>query len=681
VNINDTALSGSDLEPDRGSGGVYLKQLLGLTQALFEAESSQQMMVLTLAHVERAVALDGVAIWQGEGERARVLARYGRFGPTIPDTLHDLAVPQAYFENLRRNGIIVADRVLPDNFWYFVGAKSTISLLLTAQSQHLLLPAWTGSMLGLSLVRFSESPWTLEQQQFLQLVAQALVAALERHQNTDLWHSLFKLGAGYKVLVDENLNVIDVNLSALRWMGLDLDSIESFRGLPYQETPLAQPLAGQEQMLTECIEQALGGTPASFELDIGLDGRNLVLDCMASPFYDRSGRVSHVLVQGHNISAERLQQRALDKINQARSAFFARLSHELRTPLSVILGHTQLLALDNSDSSLQSILDAGQHMVYLLDELLDLARMDADHLHMSHEALDLAGLLNEVLVMFLPIANQKQLRLLAKQPDELAAVLIEADAQRVRQVLMNLISNAVKFNREGGSIVVSLSIIASNARIEIEDTGLGIENNNIARLFVPFERLGMAHIEGTGLGLVLAKRLVELMNGQIGVSSVLGADSVFWIEFPLLLLPQPQAQQPWPGEAAGYSTAKPVLYVEDDEANRRLLQYLASKNPHIQLECAENLEQALKLLDVRWFSVVVIDLHLPDGSGVEVIRHIRRHDPANRLPVIVTSADAFAQNDPELQELVVQLFLPKPVSAQALLSHIEEYAFEHLSRR
>jgi PAS domain S-box-containing protein len=671
--INDDASFPTALAAP-GSAGFYLERLLALNAALAQAQGQQAIMVAALAQVAEAVALDASAIWRNQGERAQILARWGNLGPVIPPTMRELAVPQVYFENLRQSGMIVADRVTEDNFWYFVGAKSTLSVVLSdtttgtssnnssnnssSESSNNSSSETTIGLLGLSLVRFSEVAWLPEQQQFLRLAAQALVAALERAQNDSLWRGVFSQSADYKVLLDANLHIVDVNQATLQLVGLEQAVVDTFRGLPYQDTPLIKPLMGQEQPLLWHLQQAQRGEKSKFEMEIERHGEKLLLDCVALPLYDSSGQIAHILTQGHDISVERRHQNMLSQVNQARSAFFARLSHELRTPLSVVLGHTQLLALDSNDSSFQSILDAGQHMVYLLDELLDLARMDADHLQINHETLNVADAINEVLVMFLPMATQRQLRLQGHLPADGLPRLIEADGQRLRQVLMNLLSNALKFNRAGGSITVSLFDVllpdqtanqTAKIRIEVRDTGLGMTSEQLLRLFVPFERLGVVDIEGTGLGLALSKRLVELMNGSIGVSSRVGEGSVFWLDFPFINAISLFQKLPLLNGSGVYGDVKPILYVEDDASNRQLLQYLASQRPYISLECAENVSNAIDLLETKQFAVIVLDLHLPDGSGLQVVRYLRQKNTDFSVPIIITSADAFAQNDPELR--------------------------------
>jgi len=360
--------------------------------------------------------------------------------------------------------------------------------------------------------------------------------------------------------------------------------------------------------------------------------------------------------------------------NQAKSAFLSSMSHELRTPLNAILGFAQILASDAMPTTLEQkkefsghILKSGRHLLTLINEILDLAKVEAGAVALAMEAVPLAGILGECRDMIAPLAAGRGIDV--RFPDQPAAV-VRADRTRLKQVLLNLLSNAVKYNRDGGAVVVDCDAAsAQRLRLTVRDTGLGLDPEQVAALFQPFNRLGQERgaQEGTGIGLVVTRRLVELMGGEIGVSSSPGVGSVFWIE-----LARAEAQD---GAAAGEGTSagsaavpaapagapRTLLYVEDNPANLRLVQEIVRFRPDLRLLSAPDGPAGLALARTERPDVVLMDLNLPGMGGFEVLERLRADPAGAAIPVIALSANAMAHDVERGLAAGFDHYLTKPI--------------------
>lgn len=344
--------------------------------------------------------------------------------------------------------------------------------------------------------------------------------------------------------------------------------------------------------------------------------------------------------------------------NQAKSAFLSSMSHELRTPLNAILGFAQILASNDMPTTIEQkkefsghILKSGRHLLTLINEILDLAKVEAGAVQLSMEAVALDEILLECRGMIAPLAAGRGVQV--RFPDEVHAI-VQADRTRLKQVLLNLLSNAVKYNRDGGAVVVDCApTVPARLRLTVQDTGMGMTPDQLAALFQPFNRLGQENgpQEGTGIGLVVTRRLVELMGGEMGVTSSPGVGSVFWIE---LARAEGQAGQaaavalagPAPQEAAGGAVPHTLLYVEDNPANLRLVQEIVRFRSGLRLLSAADGPAGLALAREERPDVVLMDLNLPGMSGFEVLAQMRRDAATAAIPVIALSANAM-QHDIE----------------------------------
>ena len=370
--------------------------------------------------------------------------------------------------------------------------------------------------------------------------------------------------------------------------------------------------------------------------------------------------------------------------NRAKSEFLSRMSHELRTPLNAILGFAQVLEMDSLNpeqrESVGYIVKGGRHLLRLIDEVLDIARIEAGRLAISPEPVPVRDIVREALDLVKPLAAERHVRLLDGGASDAPDQHVLADAQRFKQVLLNFLSNAIKYNREGGTVTLSYSAPApGRLRLEVIDTGPGIPPDGLERLFAPFERLGaeQAGIEGTGLGLALSKRLVEAMGGRLGAESTLGRGSTFWIELavaesPVKRLTRDDLAEPASAGGDGSSKAGIVLYVEDNLSNVQLIKRLLVHRPEVRLLPIMQGQLALDLASQHNPDLILLDLQLPDIPGDEVLRRLRETPETRHIPVIVISADATPGQIDRLRAAGAWQYLTKPFDVKKFLSLLDE---------
>jgi PAS domain S-box-containing protein len=360
-----------------------------------------------------------------------------------------------------------------------------------------------------------------------------------------------------------------------------------------------------------------------------------------------------------------------ERANQAKSEFLTGISHELRTPMNAILGFAQLLELDGLEGeqadSVGQILRAGRHLLELITELLDIARIEAGELALSLEPVKVEDLLVEAVELTRPLAEELGVTM---SMDANGGGYVLADRQRSLQVLLNLLANAVKYNRPDGSVEVKSSRgEGERVNISVRDSGRGIAPEDLERLFVPFERLGVdgATIEGAGLGLALAQRLVEAMGGTLSVSSTVGVGSTFTTALPraddpfeaLEVVPRQRAQQP--------PYAATILYIEDNLANLQLVERMLARQPGLTLLTARQGQLGLELARNRRPDLVLLDLHLPDITGEQVLAELTSTPETAAIPVIVVSAAASKGRVQRLRQRGAHDYLTKPIDLAELL--------------
>jgi len=360
-----------------------------------------------------------------------------------------------------------------------------------------------------------------------------------------------------------------------------------------------------------------------------------------------------------------------DRANMAKSEFLSRMSHELRTPLNAILGFGQLLERQSPTEAQRKrvthILTAGRHLLNLINEVLDISRIEAGNLQLSVEPVNLADALAETLDLTSPMAAEQQIDLtVATSPDD--ASFVHADRQRLKQVLLNLLTNAIKYTPRGGCVIVSYGLSAPGLmRLSIKDTGRGIPAHMLARLFTPFDRLGaeQSSVEGTGLGLALCQRLMQAMHGVIGVNSNIGRGSTFWIEMPIAESPLAKlpAQKRDAAEQAAVSGGQKrrMLYIEDNLSNLTLIEQMLADQPDIELITAMQGKLGFELATKHAPDLILLDLHLPDLPGWEVLAQLKSDLTTAHIPVVVISADATKRQIDRLLAGGAVAYLTKPI--------------------
>jgi signal transduction histidine kinase/ActR/RegA family two-component response regulator len=375
-------------------------------------------------------------------------------------------------------------------------------------------------------------------------------------------------------------------------------------------------------------------------------------------------------------SEERARQ-AAEAANFAKSEFLSRMSHELRTPLNAILGFGQLMELEadtpERKENADHVLKAGRHLLSLINEVLDITGIEAGNLPLSSEPLLVREIAAEVLSLMGPLAASRRISLSCDLPES-PALFVQGDRQRLKQVLLNLTANAVKYNREGGTVTIWCERQESGRiRTYVVDTGPGIAPDKLTRLFTPFDRLGAAQsVEGTGLGLAVSKRLAEAMGGTMGVNSEVGSGSRFWIELPAAASPLDALTEDSPAPAVpltdGARGKRKVLYVEDNLPNLALMQRVLGRREDIELISAMTGGIALDLLRQHHPDMVLLDLHRPDMTGDDVLAYLKRDPHLRDIPVVILSADATPAHIARLLAAGAREYLTKPLELQRLFA-------------
>ena len=373
---------------------------------------------------------------------------------------------------------------------------------------------------------------------------------------------------------------------------------------------------------------------------------------------------------------------AAETANLAKSDFLSGMSHELRTPLNAILGFGQLMESDSpppspaQKASIEQILHAGWYLLDLINEILDLALIESGKLSLSPEPMSLRDVMLECKTMIEPQATKRGIHMTFPEFD--GPYFIDADRTRVKQILINLFSNAIKYNKEDGTVVVGCTASTRDrVRVTVTDSGAGLPPDKLVQLFQPFNRLGQqANIEGTGIGLVVTKRLVELMGGAIGVKSTVGKGSVFWFELVSTAAPRLAAEVETPTSlepgSPGDELLRTLLYVEDNPANLQLVEQLIARRPGMRLLAAADADTGVEIARTRQPDVILMDINLPGISGIEALAILRRDPTTASIPVVALSANAIPRDIEKGLEAGFCRYLTKPIKVHEFMDALDE---------
>jgi PAS domain S-box-containing protein len=492
--------------------------------------------------------------------------------------------------------------------------------------------------------------------------------------------------------------ITDVNNQMEALTGLSRDELigEFFKN--YFTDP-ARAQEGIRRVLSE-------GKVTDYELTARCkDGIETVVSYNATTFYNRDGVLQGVFAAARDVTERKrwdkvLQENTLEletakaiaeKANLAKSDFLSSMSHELRSPLNAILGFAQLIESDTpgptpaQKASIDQILHAGWFLLELINEILDLAVIESGRLALSLEAVSLPEVLIECQAMIEPQAQKRGISMAFPKFD--APCYIKADRTRLKQVIINLLSNAIKYNQVGGKVVVDYALSTDGRmRITVRDTGAGMSPAMLAQLFQAFNRLGKeaSGEEGTGIGLVVSKRLVELMQGVIGAESIVGVGSVFWIELIHDLNPHAEyikaasTSMPTSPIAAG-SRTRLLLYIEDNPANLKLIEQLIARYPDLRLITAQNGNDGIELARRCVPDVILMDINLPGINGIEAMKIIRLDPVIAHIPIVAVSANAIPRDIEKGLEAGFFRYLTKPIKVNEFVDTLA-VALEHTEK-
>ena len=419
------------------------------------------------------------------------------------------------------------------------------------------------------------------------------------------------------------------------------------------------------------------------------DGTEFPIEISLSPLETKA----RTLVSGsiRDITERRQVEAALtnakfeaEKANLAKSDFLSSMSHELRSPLNAILGFAQLMEsgspppTPSQSASIEQILQGGWYLLELINEILDLAVIESGRLSLSLEAVSLAEVMLDCQAMIEPQAQKRGIQMTFPQLNN--PWFVQADRTRVKQVLINLLSNAIKYNQAGGTVVVACSASTQERIcIRVTDTGAGLPADKLAQLFQPFNRLGQeaSAEEGTGIGLVVTKRLVELMGGVIGVESTVGVGSAFWIELiaaatPHVLAGIADSTASPLAQALNDAPVRTLLYVEDNQANLKLVEQLIARRPDMHLLSAADGHLGIEMARAFQPEVILMDINLPGISGIEALKMLREDPTTAHIPVVALSANAIPRDIVKGLEAGFYRYLTKPIKVGELLDTLDE---------
>lgn len=397
------------------------------------------------------------------------------------------------------------------------------------------------------------------------------------------------------------------------------------------------------------------------------------------------------ITESHLYEQAQQAQRAAETANKAKSEFLSRISHELRTPLNAVIGFAQILQretqpplTDRQGRMIQQIEQAGQHLLNMITDVLDVSRAESGNMALNLDAVNACHIAQTCVDMLRDQAHQAGVMLVLKTPA--FALMVRADKTRLKQVLLNLLSNAIKYNRSEGLVELVLEVRDQTVQFSVRDTGIGLSEHQMRHLFEPFNRLGkeFSNTPGTGIGLLISKKLIHMMGGHLNVTSAPDQGSTFSFSLPRQGdSSKPDALEPFNEPVAqALKLAGPdqvsygeraVLYVEDIATNCEIMSGILAFRPQIDLSFADSLEQARQLIAAHRYDLILLDMQLPDGHGLELLRALRQQPETQTTPVLIVSADATEEASAKARQSGAQDYLRKPLDVLKTLALVDQY--------
>ena len=488
-------------------------------------------------------------------------------------------------------------------------------------------------------------------------------------------------------LFDEQDRVVMVNSAARQLLGQDLGS--TIVGLPFAELLSRALGTGVFDFSNESRDAFLARWLAYHRDPHGVlevrtgAGRYLRVTERRTAEQGTVAMIADITDDVQHADELRTAREIAESASAAKSEFLSSMSHELRTPLNAILGFAQLLERDRKNpldtrqlERLQHVLRGGEHLLKLIDDVLDLSKIEAGGITMSLEPVSPLPVIREVVATLEPLASQSEIRFSAVPEGPLPTVV--ADRTRLSQILMNFGSNAIKYGRAGGWVELRVSSTPRRLRITVADNGLGIPADKRHKIFEPFQRAGQeaGPIEGTGIGLTISKRLAELMKGSVGFASKAGSGSEFWIELPVdvaaEVTPAPRVHEAVRDIPLASGERHLVVYVEDNPSNIAFMKDLFGDLSHLELVTAPTAEIGLALIRARQPRIVIMDVNLPGMSGIDAVAHLKASPETSHIPVIGLSAAALLRDTSRAKDSGFYRYLTKPVKVAELMATIDE---------
>jgi len=506
-------------------------------------------------------------------------------------------------------------------------------------------------------------------------------------QNTTKRKNAESKGVALGEIIDKaQIEIYIINMSTFKFIEVNKLARDNL-GYSLDELKLLTPLDINKGLTAEDFYEILAPIYSSNQESVLFQSEYLRRDCSTYPvevklqFMFYSGQ-DVCIAFAENISDRLSIMKDLHNVSQAKSQFLSRMSHELRTPLNAILGFSQLMVLDEETplsrdqaESVAEIHRAGEHLLNLINEVLDLSKIEAGQVSISLEPIEIKGLAKTVQQLIEPIASKYRIKFINNIDREL---YLMADPTRCKQILINLISNAIKYNKENGAVTLGSKVVNNNQflRVEIKDTGHGLSPLQIERLFIPFERLGaeITNIEGTGIGLTLTKELVQLMGGELGVDSTEGVGSCFWFTLPL------ESKQPYSSYHKTKATnsnnrSSPstvmekksvVLYIEDNLANLKFIEKVIKKHLKHKFIGVSDVETGIMMAKKYKPDIILMDIHLPGINGIDGKKLFGADIELQHIPIIALSASAMSNDIKKAMAVGFNRYLTKPVNIQEL---------------